>query len=249
MYSDPDTRVAYKCITTKIVQYIQHACIRLAYSDWGDDETIRDSLASLALRSYSYCSTQYLSNATGDGRTNTNYELVYYNYQICSCLAGEGAYWCVCNDLELRSEFSEVICPPRQMRRKEGDSQTSVVNISNRTTRMCKPEIQSQSPTMSSRVIPTCEGDEVDRLDLPSQKLLNAESWAASGPGSPSKNKLYRLAKWSGSFESLPRTQQFVLLTFGMFLFFGLHNVLQEAMMKVEGFEYGVMLGYMEVLG
>ena len=53
-------RVAYKklvCITTKIVQYIQHACIRLATSDWGDDETIRDSLASLALRSYSYCST------------------------------------------------------------------------------------------------------------------------------------------------------------------------------------------------
>jgi len=38
-------------------------------------------------------------------------------------------------------------------------------------------------------------------------------------------------------------------LTFNMFLFFGIHNVLQEAIMKEPGFQHGVMLGYFEVLG
>lgn len=53
----------------------------------------------------------------------------------------------------------------------------------------------------------------------------------------------------SGFFESLSDPQQFALLSLGMFLFFGAHNVLQEAIMKVPGFSYGVMLGYLEVLG
>lgn len=48
--------------------------------------------------------------------------------------------------------------------------------------------------------------------------------------------------------ESLSSIQQFLLLTTVMFVFFGLHNILQEAMMKVPGFR-GVMLAYMEVLG
>ncbi len=48
--------------------------------------------------------------------------------------------------------------------------------------------------------------------------------------------------------EALPQSQQFVLLSGCMFLFFGVHNLLQEAIMKVPGFE-GVMLSYMEVLG
>lgn len=34
-----------------------------------------------------------------------------------------------------------------------------------------------------------------------------------------------------------------------VFLFFGIHNVLQEAMINTEGFKFGVMLGWMEVLG
>ena len=46
----------------------------------------------------------------------------------------------------------------------------------------------------------------------------------------------------------LSSTQQFLLLSSTMFVFFGLHNILQEAMMKVPGF-HGVMLAYMEVLG
>lgn len=34
-----------------------------------------------------------------------------------------------------------------------------------------------------------------------------------------------------------------------MFLFFGIHNYLQEAIINVPGFKYGVMLGFMEVFG
>jgi hypothetical protein len=48
--------------------------------------------------------------------------------------------------------------------------------------------------------------------------------------------------------DSLTSVQQFILLTLMMFVFFALHNILQEAMMKVPGFK-GVMLAYMEVLG
>ena len=48
--------------------------------------------------------------------------------------------------------------------------------------------------------------------------------------------------------EALTPAQQFVVLSSCMFLFFGVHNLLQEAIMKVPGFE-GVMLSYMEVLG
>ena len=41
----------------------------------------------------------------------------------------------------------------------------------------------------------------------------------------------------------------FLLITFCMFLFFGIHNFLQEAIMNVPGFKFGVMLGFMEVFG
>ena len=49
--------------------------------------------------------------------------------------------------------------------------------------------------------------------------------------------------------DSLSPQLQFALLTAFMFLFFGVHNLLQEAMMRIPGFKHGVMLGYMEVLG
>jgi hypothetical protein len=42
---------------------------------------------------------------------------------------------------------------------------------------------------------------------------------------------------------------QFAILACGVFLFFGAHNLLQETMMNVSGFHFGVMLGYMEVFG
>ena len=39
------------------------------------------------------------------------------------------------------------------------------------------------------------------------------------------------------------------LLSITMFICFGIHNLLQEAIMKTPGFKFGVMLAYMEVLG
>jgi solute carrier family 35 (adenosine 3'-phospho 5'-phosphosulfate transporter), member B3 len=51
------------------------------------------------------------------------------------------------------------------------------------------------------------------------------------------------------AFEGLPSNIQFIVLVAGVFLFFGIHNFLQEAIMHVEGFSYGVMLGYFEVAG
>jgi adenosine 3'-phospho 5'-phosphosulfate transporter B3 len=53
----------------------------------------------------------------------------------------------------------------------------------------------------------------------------------------------------SARFEALPANLQFALIVTGVFVFFGVHNFLQEAIMHVEGFTYGVMLGYFEVLG
>jgi hypothetical protein len=48
-------------------------------------------------------------------------------------------------------------------------------------------------------------------------------------------------------FERLNTPLQFCVLASGVFFFFGIHNYLQEAIMNVEGFQYGVMLGYLEV--
>lgn len=47
----------------------------------------------------------------------------------------------------------------------------------------------------------------------------------------------------------LPKPFQLALLIIGMFVFFSTHNLLQEAMMKLPDFKYGVMLGYLEVVG
>lgn len=48
--------------------------------------------------------------------------------------------------------------------------------------------------------------------------------------------------------ENLSQTTQFVLLSSGVFFFFGLHNLLQEAMMTIPGFKFGVMLGKQGIL-
>lgn len=50
-------------------------------------------------------------------------------------------------------------------------------------------------------------------------------------------------------FEELSSPVQFSFLAAGVFLFFGIHNFLQEAIMAIPGFQFGVMLGYLEVLG
>ena len=53
----------------------------------------------------------------------------------------------------------------------------------------------------------------------------------------------------SDFFDRLPQTSQFVILSAGLFFFFGAHNLLQEAIMGRPSFSYGWMLGYLEVLG
>jgi adenosine 3'-phospho 5'-phosphosulfate transporter B3 len=53
----------------------------------------------------------------------------------------------------------------------------------------------------------------------------------------------------STKIDDLPRPVQFVSLGLSVFFWFGIHNVLQEAMINTEGFTFGVMLGWMEVLG
>jgi len=51
------------------------------------------------------------------------------------------------------------------------------------------------------------------------------------------------------AFEGMSTSLQFSILAFGVFLFFGVHNLLQEAIMSIPGFNFGVMLGFLEVLG
>lgn len=65
------------------------------------------------------------------------------------------------------------------------------------------------------------------------------------------KDGVPKQMKESGSEDEAKTysVESFIIVTFAMFFFFGIHNYLQEAMMNVEGFEYGVMLGFMEVLG
>jgi hypothetical protein len=50
--------------------------------------------------------------------------------------------------------------------------------------------------------------------------------------------------------DSLPPTVHFSVLASCVFIFFGTHNYLQEAISRMEGFEgLGSMLGYLEVVG
>ena len=50
-------------------------------------------------------------------------------------------------------------------------------------------------------------------------------------------------------FETLSSPIQLSVLVSGVFFFFGIHNYLQEAIMSVHNYRYGVMLGYLEVFG
>ena len=50
-------------------------------------------------------------------------------------------------------------------------------------------------------------------------------------------------------FEKQSPPLQLLVLASGVFIFFGIHNFLQEAIMSIQDFRFGVMLGYFEVLG
>ena len=71
----------------------------------------------------------------------------------------------------------------------------------------------------------------------------------ASDNGDASKPRMLVLSQLEHKFESLSKPIQFLLLVGGVFFFFGIHNLLQETMMSIEGFKFGIMLGYMEVMG
>lgn len=68
-------------------------------------------------------------------------------------------------------------------------------------------------------------------------------------PSDSNNNSNHVCGKLCRRLEDLPPSTQFAALACGVFFFFGLHNLLQEAIMAVPDFHYGVMLGYMEVLG
>lgn len=53
----------------------------------------------------------------------------------------------------------------------------------------------------------------------------------------------------TAAWEGLPASWQFAVLVANVFFFFGLHNLLQEAIMSLMDRKFGVMLGYTEVLG
>lgn len=72
---------------------------------------------------------------------------------------------------------------------------------------------------------------------------------SASGVGNAANKDKNIGSILSTKLEALSRSAQFVLLALCVFFFFGIHNVLQEAMINTEGFTFSVMLGWMEVLG
>jgi adenosine 3'-phospho 5'-phosphosulfate transporter B3 len=67
--------------------------------------------------------------------------------------------------------------------------------------------------------------------------------------GTMAESDAHRPYTYARGIDNLPPSLQFTFLAVGVFFFFGIHNLLQEAIMNVPGFTYGVMLGYMEVLG
>lgn len=55
------------------------------------------------------------------------------------------------------------------------------------------------------------------------------------------------LSLYSRLDGQLSRTTKFCLLVAGLFLFFGMHNFLQEKIMHFPGFKFGFFLGFLEV--
>lgn len=92
--------------------------------------------------------------------------------------------------------------------------------------------------------------DQLQQQISEKEALLESQDVSMGSPGLKKRQSLGFLRNESVSlFERLSDHQKLMVLTFFMFIFFGIHNILQEAIMKVPGFEYGVMLGYFEVLG
>jgi len=66
------------------------------------------------------------------------------------------------------------------------------------------------------------------------------------------QKEMQSLSKDAGMGSLIPvmdRRFRFLFLVSGILFFFGCHNYLQELIMRLPGFEVGVFLGYLEVLG
>lgn len=114
---------------------------------------------------------------------------------------------------------------------------------------------KSKPSTMSQPDNPATDDTNISKPNSPSQARPFVKPSRSNGdlmvlrevevdddPSSSTTNE-----KSTGVMLISPRVE-FLLLSGTMFLFFGIHNILQEAMMKVPGF-HGVMLAYMEVFG
>jgi hypothetical protein len=103
-------------------------------------------------------------------------------------------------------------------------------------------ERRSRSPTIAPSSRNTSTSNSIDDLE---SKIDNTGIISISN--NSNNNQHHNTADhW---FEKLSSPIQFSLLVCGVFFFFGIHNYLQEAIMSIPGFRFGVMLGYLEVLG
>jgi adenosine 3'-phospho 5'-phosphosulfate transporter B3 len=104
------------------------------------------------------------------------------------------------------------------------------------------PDRGDYQPTTPSKSLGRTTGN-----NIRSSRTINNNDSLTGGSSSNNKNDLGAIL--SSQLEALPRPLQFVSLAMCVFFFFGIHNVIQEAMINTEGFTFGVMLGWMEVLG
>lgn len=95
-------------------------------------------------------------------------------------------------------------------------------------------------------------GSSLSTNEAPSPEHSHNSHRNGSGPShqhSPPSIRKQINAFVSYQWEALPDAWQFAIMVAAVFLFFGSHNLLQEAMMKILERHHGVMLGYLEVLG
>ena len=111
---------------------------------------------------------------------------------------------------------------------------------SSTTTSAMEETVCSSQPSPVSVVQNGIILEDEDRMNSKKESSSTGQQWKDVNNSSSSQLPAF--------IESLSPSQQFVTIAGSMFLFFGVHNLLQEAIMKVPGFE-GVMLTYMEVLG
>ena len=105
-------------------------------------------------------------------------------------------------------------------------------------------ERRSRSPIITPSSLNTSTSNGIDDLE---SKMDNTGTISISNNNNNNNNQHHNTTDhW---FEKLSSPIQFSLLVCGVFFFFGIHNYLQEAIMSIPGFRFGVMLGYLEVLG